>query len=120
MVQSTNQVSEADLAYRLLQQNGRGIYYRDLIMQALQGTGRRIYSMAPAIAEVHTQINMDSRFVHEGKGIWGLAEWMLPNNRQTTEDTDVVSITKETRRSKLFEEIQQQYIEADSEASENE
>jgi len=28
------------------------------------------------MAGIHTELNLDGRFIHVGKGVWGLKEWM--------------------------------------------
>ncbi len=110
-------VSEVDFAYRILQEKGQPMYFRELITSALESKGRRIYSLAHAIAEVHTQINMDSRFVHMGKGMWGLLEWS-PQYAGTRggEEQDNASSGTASRRERLFEEIQQEYVAASMES----
>ncbi len=115
----TNQISEVELAFQILSQAGQAMYFKDLIKQVLEMKGRQIHSLAHAMAEVHTQINMDSRFVHMGKGMWGLAEWS-PNHclRSTTAAMEEVASSVEqnkSRRAKLFEEIQQGYVDSSTE-----
>jgi len=65
--------------------------------------------MKQAMAELHTQINMDSRFTFKGKGYWGLTEW-APVQRTTGRSDEpsaaVLDETVEIRRTKL-QEIQQ-------------
>jgi DNA-directed RNA polymerase subunit delta len=109
------QNSEIEVAYKILGEIGQPMYFRELITQVLEIKGRHSNSPAYAMAEVHTQINMDSRFVHKGKGMWGLAEWEGHSTARAAaaEETAAGSETgaKDTsRRSKLFEEIQQEYV----------
>lgn len=68
--------TEVDLAYQVLQENRQVMYFRDLLTKVLKLKKVSAASMAHSMAEVHTQINMDSRFVHMGKGMWGLSEWL--------------------------------------------
>jgi DNA-directed RNA polymerase subunit delta len=68
--------TEVDLAYQVLQENRQVMYFRDLINKVLNIQKESAHGIAQSMAEVHTQINMDSRFVHMGKGMWGLAEWL--------------------------------------------
>lgn len=46
---------------------------------------------AHIMAGIHTEINLDGRFIHVGQGVWGLREWM-PDRRfplnQPEEDWD--------------------------------
>lgn len=110
-------VSEVDFAYRILQEKGQPMYFRELITCAIESKGRRIYSMSHAIAEVHTQINMDSRFVHMGKGMWGLLEWSPQYmSARSNDEQDSAAAGSSSRRERLFEEIQQEYVAAVAES----
>ncbi|WP_346353677.1 DNA-directed RNA polymerase subunit delta [Azotosporobacter soli] len=115
-------VSEVEVAYQVLRSRGYAMYFRDLIGSVLTQTGQRASSQAHAMAEVHTQINMDSRFIHMGKGMWGLAEWTPQQmNARMAEDGEWGgSGTSTPRREKLFEEIQQEYVAAAAETGEQE
>lgn len=109
------QNSEVEIAYRILQQSGQEMYFRDLITKVLETSGRTVQVQAHAMAEVHTQINMDSRFVHHGKGMWGLLEWTPQSSKYTVnlvaEEAAATVEPAQSRRNKLFEEIQQGYVE---------
>jgi DNA-directed RNA polymerase subunit delta len=72
--------TEVDLAYQVLQENRQVMYFRDLLTKVLMLKKVSTASLAHSMAEVHTQINMDSRFVHMGKGMWGLTEWLSSHN----------------------------------------
>lgn len=70
-------LTDVDLAYQVLKQSGLPKYYKDLVIDVLTAKGK---VSAPEvqgalISGVYTQITMDSRFVHLGKGVWGLTEW---------------------------------------------
>lgn len=114
--------SEVDIAHEILKQAGQPMYFRDLITKVLEACGRAVYSKAHAMAEVHTQINMDSRFVHQGKGMWGLLEWtpQSGNSRSTAAAQEEAAAATESvsRRAKLFEEIQQHYVEQEEQETE--
>jgi len=122
MADMMNQVSEVELAFKLLQKIGKAVYFRELITEVLELKGRKIHSLPHAIAEVHTQINMDNRFVHMGKGMWGLLEWSPQqlSGRSASEKEESVKTSSTVRRQKLFEEIQQEYVEASAELGERE
>jgi len=102
-------LSAIDLAYRVLKERKTDIYFRDLLTEVLTAKMVPSYLMKQAMAELHTQVNMDSRFTFKGKGYWGLTEWApLPRTNGRTEDsfTAVLDETVEIRRTKL-QEIQQ-------------
>ena len=114
-------VSEVDVAYQVLRERGYAMYFRDLIGGVLTQTGQRAASRAYAMSEVHTQINMDSRFIHMGKGMWGLAEWSPQQlNARMAEDGEWGASGQNSRRERLFEEIQQEYVNAPQESGEQE
>ena len=103
------EISGVDLAYRILKERKTDIYFRELLTEVL--TARKVpsYLMTQAMAELHTQINMDSRFIFKGKGCWGLTEWApLPRTTGRVEDPSaaVLDETVELRRTKL-QEIQE-------------
>ena len=102
-------MSGVDLAYRILKERKTDIYFRDLLNEVLSTKKVPSYLMMQAMAELHTQINMDSRFAFRGQGKWGLTEW-VPLQRATsrTEDSDGAVLDEEVqlRRAKL-QEVQQ-------------
>ena len=122
MADITKQVSEVEFAYKILQKIGKAMYFRELITEALELKGRKIHSLPHAIAEVHTQINLDSRFVHMGKGMWGIVEWSPQqlSGRSSADKDENVKSSSTVRRQKLFEEIQQEYVEASAGPGEKE
>lgn len=121
MAEMAKQMSDVDLAYQVLADNGSAMYFRDLISKVLAGKGKPVHSQAHAMAEVHTQINMDSRFVHMGKGMWGLAEWMPQRGVRSLEETAATITTDVSlRREKLLAEIQQDYPATAPDVEENE
>jgi DNA-directed RNA polymerase subunit delta len=102
-------IAGVDLAYRLLKERKADLYFRDLLTEVLTAKMVPSYLMKQAMAELHTQINMDSRFSFKGKGNWGLTEWApLPKTSGRSEEplAAVLDETVEIRRTKL-QEIQQ-------------
>lgn len=69
-------MSEVDLAHGILKGKGKPLYYRELIDQVLAIKPIPGKDDGHVIAGVHTELNMDGRFVHMGQGVWGLREWM--------------------------------------------
>lgn len=105
--------SEVDVAYYVLSQGGEPMYYKDLVMEVIDKKHKPVQSLAAAIAEVYTLINMDSRFHYEGKSMWGLTEWNPPevkrshsSSRSTT--SKATSSKTSRRREKLLEGIQEE------------
>jgi DNA-directed RNA polymerase subunit delta len=68
------QLSEADVAFELLQVHGSPRNYHDLIVEVL--TRLELPADALHISAVLTQLNLDTRFVYTGRGKWGLKAWV--------------------------------------------
>lgn len=69
-------MSVTDLAYAILKQRGKAMYYKDLIDNILQTKSIAAENQGRLIAQIHTEINLDSRFFHKGQGEWGLRDWV--------------------------------------------
>jgi len=109
MKENGKQASEVDLAHEVLAQEGRALYFRDLITKVLEKKEDQNLFLPHAMAEVHTQINMDSRFVYMGKGMWGLHEWVPQRGSAAQEENTAANAgVSGLRREKLLAEIQQQ------------
>ena len=109
MQETDKEISGVDLAYRILKERKNDLYFRELLTEVLTAKKVPTYLMTQAMAELHTQVNMDSRFLFKGKGFWGLTEWApIPRVAGRSEEsvTAVVDETVEIRRTKL-KEIQQ-------------
>ena len=109
MEEMDKSISGTDLAYQLLKERKADIYFRDLLTEVLTAKKVAPYLMTQAMAELHTQVNMDSRFAFKGKGYWGLTEW-IPIARTTgrveESSSAVLEEVVEIRRTKL-QEVQQ-------------
>lgn len=85
------QMSEADLAHAILKEKGSPIYFGELCEKVMAIKPLAGKDKAHVMAGIHTELNLDSRFVHIGQGNWGLREWM-PEKRilldQPEEDWD--------------------------------
>ena len=107
-----NKISETDLAVNILQSAGEAIYFRDLITEVIEKKNIPVQSLAHIISEINTFINMDSRFQHMGKGMWGLAAWAPPQTKKQSASSEEGSTTKSAstsrRRERLLSEIQEQ------------
>lgn len=84
-------MSEADLAHAILKAKGAPLYFRDLFEQVMAIKPAAGKDTVHVMAGINTELNLDARFIHIGKGIWGLREWMPDRGislRQTDEDWD--------------------------------
>ena len=107
--------SETDVAYYILTQKGEPMYYKDLVMEVIEKKCKPAQSLSAAIAEVYTLINMDSRFHHQGKSMWGLTEWNPPevkrshgSSSSSSSEGRGTSSKTSRRREKLLEGIQEE------------
>lgn len=69
-------MNEVEIAAWILQENNKTpMHYKELLLKVIELKGKDVQSEAEAIAEIYTQMNMDSRFHFTGEGCWGLTEW---------------------------------------------
>ena len=69
-------MNEVEIAAWILQENNKPpMHYKELLLKVIELKGKEVQSEAEAIAEIYTQMNMDSRFHFTGEGCWGLTEW---------------------------------------------
>ena len=103
-------MSEVDAAYHLLAKKGTPVHYKELILEVIDVTHKPVQSLAVAISEIYTMMNMDSRFHYEGESKWGLTEWVPPEVKRSSSRASSAAaktaITKETARKKKLESIQ--------------
>lgn len=66
----------SDIAYVLLKERKEPIRYRELAEAVLERVGIPDgEDRAKLLARIHTEVNLDSRFQPQGKGLCGLKEW---------------------------------------------
>ena len=82
-------MSVTDLAFYILKNRGQAVHFKELISEIMRVKAISQENPGRLIAQMHTEINLDSRFLHQGNGEWGLREW-LPRNGK------VVKIRPET------------------------
>lgn len=68
-------LSETDVAYQILRERKEPMHYRDLITAVLERMGQDTAISGTRLAQIHTEINLDSRFNFLGRGMWGLQAW---------------------------------------------
>lgn len=105
--------SEVGVAYYILTQAGKTMYYKDLVLEVIEKKCKPVQSLSAAISEVYTLINMDSRFHYEGEGQWGLTEWNPPEvkrshaSRSTSSGSSKAAARASSNRKKKLESIQE-------------
>jgi len=73
--------TETDVALAILKARQAPMHYRELIAEVLNQLGETPANPGLRLAQIHTEINLDSRFVFIGKGMWSLATWSPKTNR---------------------------------------
>ncbi len=68
-------MSVTDLAYFILKNRGQSLHFKELISEIMRVKAISQENPGRLIAQMHTEINLDSRFIHQGNGEWGLREW---------------------------------------------
>lgn len=64
-----------DLAYYILKCQGRAIHFKELMAEIVRIKEWNPENSGRLLAQIHTEINLDSRFQHFGNGEWGLRDW---------------------------------------------
>ena len=104
------QMAEMDIAHHILTQKKMPMHYKELITEVIETKHKPVQSLAMAISEIYTMMNMDSRFNYEGAGKRGLTEWVTPEVKRSSSPTSggtaKTAITKEAARKKKLESIQ--------------
>ena len=104
------QMAEMDIAHHILTQKKMPMHYKELITEVIETKHKPVQSLAMAISEIYTMMNMDSRFHYEGESKWGLTEWVPPEVKRSSSRSSGTSaktaITKEAARKKKLESIQ--------------
>ena len=65
----------ADVAYTIVKERGQPIGTRDLIQLVMEQLDEAPQELGRFMAEIHTAISLDNRFITVVKGSWGLREW---------------------------------------------
>lgn len=99
--------TEADLAYELLQAQGRPMYYYNLIEEVLRQL--TLPQDPTRISAVLTQINLDTRFSYIGQGEWGLKAWVPARSSRRLPTITLlnksVTYDDESEKEAVYEEV---------------
>lgn len=68
-------MSVTDIAYVILKRRGKATHFKELIDEILKVKPMGQENPGRLLAQIHTEINLDSRFIHLGNGEWGLRDW---------------------------------------------
>lgn len=92
-------MSVTDIAYCVLKGHGKPLHFKELIQEILKVKPVRDDNPGRILAQMHTEINLDARFVHQGGGEWGLRDW------QPKSGTKVVRIRPATAPPRMRREL---------------
>ena len=89
MAEKFSDMSEVDIAYRILSESGKNnpMNFKKLILEVIDKKGKPVQNEAAAISEIYTMINMDGRFQYVKEGNWGLTDWYPPETKRTRSST---------------------------------
>ncbi len=74
-------MSVTDLAFTILKNFGKPMHFKQLISEVMRVKAISQENPGRLIAQMHTEINLDSRFIHQGNGEWGLREWQPKSSK---------------------------------------
>ncbi|HEY8347641.1 MAG TPA: DNA-directed RNA polymerase subunit delta [Symbiobacteriaceae bacterium] len=74
-------MSVTDIAWTILKNRGKPVHFKELIEEVMQVKAINREKSGKLIAQMHTEISLDSRFIHYGNGEWGLREWQNKGNK---------------------------------------
>lgn len=69
------EMSVTDLAFTILKNYGKPMHFKQLISEVMRVKGINQENPGRLLAQMHTEISLDSRFIHHGNGEWGLRDW---------------------------------------------
>jgi len=90
-------MSVTDLAFYILKNRGQAIHFKELISEIMRVKAISQENPGRLIAQMHTEINLDSRFLHQGNGEWGLREWLPRNGKIVKIRPETPGVPKSTR-----------------------
>lgn len=93
-------MSVTDLAFYILKSRGQSLHFKELISEIMRVKSISQENPGRLIAQMHTEINLDSRFIHHGSGEWGLREWQ-PKSAKIVRIRPETPPAPATRRSAL-------------------
>lgn len=108
-----------DLAYVLLKNRGQAMHYKELISEIIAIKGLKQENAVRLISQILTEIGMDSRFVHQGNGEWGLRDWHIKGGIRVVKSADSKPANRRSRR-RLDEEFAQDEDALDEEGEDEE
>ncbi|HYG57334.1 MAG TPA: DNA-directed RNA polymerase subunit delta [Symbiobacteriaceae bacterium] len=106
-----------DIALCILKNRGKAIHFKELISEVMRVKAINQENPGRLIAQMHTEISLDSRFIHYGNGEWGLRDWQ-PKSTKVVKIRPEAPSTPTRTRSRLRDD--EEYEEDDAEAEEEE
>lgn len=70
-----------EIALCVLKNRGKAIHFKEIFAEVMTVKGINQENPGRLIAQMLTELSIDSRFTHHGNGEWGLREWQLKGNK---------------------------------------
>jgi DNA-directed RNA polymerase subunit delta len=120
-------MSVTDIALRILKNRGKTIHFKELISEVMAVKAINQENSGRLIAQMHTEISLDSRFIHHGNGEWGLREWQNKGSKIVKIRPESPSAPTRSRPSlrddeedDLGEEDEEEFVAEEEESEEDE
>lgn len=98
-------LSEVEVVYQIIKNSGEAKTFRELIHEvfAIKDIALDNHQL---MAAIHTQMNLDNRFVFLGQGNWGLKEWSQGKVVRRNINPAALGRTVPFRRRSLTDELE--------------
>lgn len=90
-----------DRCYALLKRERQPRNFRDLLSAAWKELWPDRELTGATLAALYTNLNLDARFVPQGKGVWGLAEWHPRQSRPSIPATSLLGKSYQNDRYRM-------------------
>ena len=70
-----------DIALCVLKNRGKAMHFKEIFAEVMTVKGINQENPGCLIAQMLTELSIDSRFTHHGNGEWGLREWQLKGTK---------------------------------------
>lgn len=111
-------MSVTDIAFCILKNRGKSTHFKELISEVMRVKAINQDNPGRLIAQMHTEISLDSRFIHQGNGEWGLREWSMPKGNKVVKIRPESPSAPKTSRNRLLrddEEAEEDAFESEEE-----
>lgn len=111
-------MSVTDIAFCILKTRGKSLHFKELIAEVMRVKAINQDNPGRLIAQMHTEISLDSRFIHQGGGEWSLREWQ-PKQAKVVKIRPETSGSARTRPSLRDDEEDEDLLDGEEDESFN-